>query len=135
MNLIHAAAIVGAGLIIAAGPATAGPGGLAGSQWVKPNPDVVQIQYRDDDAIPEAIIGGVIGGLVGGALGGGCYYNDCGDGDGYYGGGGYYGGYGGYGRGGWRGGGWHGGGGRVGGGGHMAGGGHMGGVGHGGGRR
>ncbi len=92
MTLIHAAAIVGAGLIIAAGPATAGPGILAGSQWVKPDSNVQQIQYGGDDGVPEAIIGGVIGGLVGGALGGNCYYNDCGDDDGYYGGGGYYGG-------------------------------------------
>lgn len=132
MNLIHAAAIVGAGLIIATVPAAAGPIAPASMPWVKPGPDVVQVQYGGD-AIAGAIIGGAVAGLMGGALGGGCYYNDCGDDDGYYGGGGYYGGYGGYG--GWRGRGWHGGHGGWHGGGRVAGGGHMGAVAHGGARR
>jgi hypothetical protein len=129
MSLIRAAAIAGAGLILAAVPAAAGPIAPASMPWVKPGLDVVQVQDAGD-AIAGAIIGGAVAGLVGGALGGGCYYNDCGDDDGYYGGYRGYGGYGGYG--GWRGGGWHGGrggwhgGGRVAaghaGGGHMAGG-------------
>jgi hypothetical protein len=134
MTLIRAAAIVAAGLTLAAGPATAGAAGPAGQQWVEPGSNIVQIQYEGDD-VPGAIIGGVISGLVGGALGGGCYYNDCGDdGGGYYGGG--YGG--GFRRGGWHGGhgGGHGGfhGGEHGG---FHGGGHGGfhGGGHGGGRR
>jgi hypothetical protein len=125
MNRIRVAAIVGAGMMFVTAPALAGVISAAGPQLVKPDSRVEQIRYYRRNVVPEAIIGGIMSGVIGGALGGSCYYNDCGYGDGYYGGGdGYYGGGGGYvGGGGYRGG--RGGGGHVGGGGgHVGGGGH-----------
>jgi hypothetical protein len=100
--------------MLVTGPATAGLINVAGPQTIRPHASVEQIYYRNNAAVPEAIIGGIMSGVIGGALGGSCYYNDCGYGDGYYGGGGgYVGGGGGY-----RGG--RGGGGHVGGGGHAS---------------
>jgi hypothetical protein len=104
MSLIRIAAIA-AGLFLGLAPALAAPLSPAGSQTIRSDASVEQIYYRNSAAIPGAIIGGIMSGVIGGALGGSCYYNDCGYGDGYYGGGdGYYGG--GYGGGrGYRGGG------------------------------
>jgi hypothetical protein len=124
MFLIRIAATACAGLLIGLAPASAAPINLTGPQMIRPNVSVEQIYYRNSAAIPGAIIGGIMSGVIGGALGGSCYYNDCGYGDGYYGGGGgYVGGGGGGGYRGGRGGGGHIGGGGRGGGGH-AGGGH-----------
>jgi hypothetical protein len=123
MSLIRIAATAGAGLFIGLAPASAAPINPAGAQAIGPHAFVEQIYYRNNAAIPGAIIGGIVSGVIGGALGGSCYYNDCGYGDGYYGGGGGY--VGGGGRG-FRGG--RGGGGHVGGGAHV-GGGHAGGHG------
>jgi len=131
MSRIHIAAIVGAGLMFSAASATAGPISPVGAQLVTPGSDVEQVRhryYRNDAAVPAAIIGGMFG-LMGAAVGGNCYYNDCG-GETYYGDDGYVGG-------GYVGGGYGGGRGRGGGGGRAAhaafqGGGH-GGGGHGGG--
>jgi hypothetical protein len=104
-------------LFLGLASASAAPINPAGPQMIGPHAPVEQIYYRNGAAVPAAIIGGIISGVIGGALGGSCYYNDCGYGDGYYGGGG---GYVGGGGGGFRGG--RGGGGRVsaghGGGGH-----------------
>jgi hypothetical protein len=121
MNRIRVIAIVGAGVMLATAPALAAPITPVGLQTIGPNASVEQVYYRNNAAVPEAIVGGIISGVIGGALGGSCYYNDCGYGDGYYGGGGGY-----VGGGGYRGG--RGGGGRVGGGGHAS-------AGHAGGRR
>ena len=129
MNRIRVAAIVGAGMMFAAAPASAGLTSMAGPKLAKPDSQVEQIRYRRN-LVPEAIIGGVISGVLGGVLSGNCYFNDCGYVDGpYYGGDGYYGGgyVGGGGRGGGFRGGGRGGGGRVA---HAAGGGHPGGGGH-----
>ncbi len=120
MTSTRVAAIVGAGMMCMTAPALAGVTSMAGPQLVKPDSQVEQIRYRRN-LVPEAIIGGVISGVLGGVVGGNCYFNDCGYGDGYYGGGGGYVGGGG--------GGHRGGGGRVshaggGGGGHPGGGGH-----------
>jgi hypothetical protein len=120
MSLIRIAAIAGAGLLFGLAPASAVPINPAAPQTIGPDASVEQVYYRNNAAVPEAIIGGIVSGVIGGALGGSCYYNDCGYGDGYYGGGGYAGG-GGYVRGGGRG--FHGG---RGGGAHV-GGGHVGG--------
>jgi len=90
MSLIRIAATAGAGLFLSLTPAAAAPINLAGSQTIRPDASVEQIYYRNNAAIPEAIVGGIISGVIGGALGGSCYYNDCGYGDGYYGGGGSY---------------------------------------------
>jgi hypothetical protein len=124
MSLVRMAAIAGAGLLLGLASASAAPINPVRPQAIVTHADVEQVYYRNNAAIPEAIVGGIVSGVIGGALGGSCYYNDCGYGDGYYGGGG--GGYvagGGGGRGfrGGRGGGV----GRVGGG--HAGGGHAGG--------
>ncbi len=106
MTFIHIATIVGAGLILAAVPAAAGPAAPIGSQLAKSGTDVEQVRYyRGGGAFPAAIIGGVISGVVGGAVGDdSCYYNDCGydDDDGYVGGGYVGGGYRGGGHGGGR---------------------------------
>jgi hypothetical protein len=107
------AAIAGAGLLLGLAPAAAAPINPAGLQTIGPHASVEQVYYRNNAAVPEAIIGGIVSGVIGGALGGSCYYNDCGYGDGYYGGGGGY-----VGGGGGRG--FRGGRGRVGGGGHVA---------------
>jgi hypothetical protein len=125
MSLVRIAAIAGASLLLGLAPASAAPITPAGAQTVGPHASVEQVYYRNNAAIPEAIVGGIVSGVIGGALGGSCYYNDCGYGDGYYGGGdgGYVGGGGG---GGFRGG--RGGGGRVAVG-HAGGGGHAGGHG------
>jgi len=114
MSLVRIAAFAGAGLFLGLAPASAAPINPSGLQTIRPYASIEQIYYRNDAAVPEAIVGGIISGVIGGALGGSCYYNDCGYGDGYYGGGGgYVGGGGGY-RGGRGGGGGHvGGGGRV----------------------
>src|ERR1700684_1530170 len=119
MSLVRMAAIAGAGLLLGLAPASAAPINPAALQTIGPHASVEQVYYRNSAAVPEAIVGGIVSGVIGGALGGSCYYNDCGYGDGYYGGGGYVGGGGGY-----RGG--RGGGGHVGGGGHASagGGGH-----------
>ena len=121
MSLIRIAAIAGAGLLLGLAPASAAPINPAGPLAIGPGTSVEQVYYRNNAAISGAIIGGIVSGVIGGALGGSCYYNDCGYGDGYYGGGGGY-----VGGGGYRGG--RGGGGRVGGGGHAS-------AGHAGGRR
>jgi hypothetical protein len=113
MSLIRTAAIAGAGLLLGLAPASAAPINPAALQTIGPNASVEQVYYRNGAAVPEAIIGGIVSGVIGGALGGSCYYNDCGYGDGYYGGGGGY-----VGGGGGRG--FRGGGGRVGGGAHVA---------------
>jgi hypothetical protein len=105
MSLIRIAATACAGLFIGLAPASAAPTNPAGLQTIRSHASVEQIYYRNNAAVPEAIVGGIISGVIGGALGGSCYYNDCGYGDGYYGGGGYVGGGRGY-RGG-RGGGGH----------------------------
>jgi hypothetical protein len=110
MSLIRIAAIAGAGLLLGLAPASAAPINPAGQPTIGPGAPVEQVYYRNNAAIPGAIIGGIVSGVIGGALGGSCYYNDCGYGDGYYGGGGGYVGGGGGGRG-FRGG--RGGGGRV----------------------
>jgi hypothetical protein len=121
MSLIRMAAMAGAGLLLGLAPASAAPINPAGLQAIGPHASVEPVYYRNNAAVPEAIIGGIVSGVIGGALGGSCYYNDCGYGDGYYGGGG-----GGYVGGGGRG--FRGGGGRVGGGhasvGRVGGGGH-----------
>lgn len=130
MSLIRIAATAGAGLFLGLAPASAAPINPAAPRTIGPHASVEQIYYRNDAAVPAAILGGIVSGVIGGALGGSCYYNDCGYGDGYYGGGdGYYGGggYVGGGRG-YRGG--RGGGGHIGGGGHVNVG-HAGGAGHG----
>jgi hypothetical protein len=114
MSLIRIAAIAGAGLFLGLAPASAAPINPAGPQTIGPRTSVEQVYYRNNAAVPEAIIGGIVSGVIGGALGGSCYYNDCGYGDGYYGGGG--GGY--VGGGGYRGA--RGGGARAGGGGHAS---------------
>jgi hypothetical protein len=88
MSLIRIAAIAGAGIVLCLASASAAPINPAGSQTVRPDTSVEQIYYRNNAAVPEAIIGGIVSGVIGGALGGSCYYNDCGYGDGYYGGGG-----------------------------------------------
>ena len=99
MNRIRVIAIVGAGVMLATAPALAAPITPVGLQTIGPNASVEQVYYRNNAAVPEAIVGGIISGVIGGALGGSCYYNDCGYGDGYYGGGGgYRGGRGGVGR-------------------------------------
>jgi hypothetical protein len=122
MTLLKVAAIVGAGVIFAATPASAGVISVASLQLVKPDSQVEQIRYVN----PGAIIGGVISGVLGGVVGGDCYFNDCGYDNGPY----YGGGYGGRGRGGgFRGGGRGGGGVRVS---HAVGGGHASSAGHGG---
>ncbi len=90
MNRYRAAAIIGAGMMLVTGPATAGLINVAGPQTIRPHASVEQIYYRNNAAVPEAIIGGIMSGVIGGALGGSCYYNDCGYGDGYYGGGGIW---------------------------------------------
>jgi hypothetical protein len=105
MSLVRIAAIAGAGLFLGLAPASAVPINPAGSQMMRPHAPVEQVYYQNGAAVPEAIVGGIVSGVIGGALGGSCYYNDCGYGDGYYGGGG--GGYVGGGRG------YRGGGGRV----------------------
>ena len=92
MSLIRIAATAGAGLFLGLAPASAAPINPAGPQMIRPHASVEQIYYRNNAAIPGAIIGGIMSGVIGGALGGSCYYNDCGYGDGYYGGGGYVGG-------------------------------------------
>jgi hypothetical protein len=117
MSLIRVAAIAGASLFFGLAPASAAPINPAGSQTIRPGTALEQVYYRNNAAVPEAIIGGIVSGVIGGALGGSCYYNDCGYGDGYYGGGGGYVGGGGGGRG-YRGG--RVGGGHVGGGGRVA---------------
>ena len=127
MSLIRIAATAGAGLFLGLAPVSAAPINPAAPQTIRPHASVEQIYYRNNAAVPEAILGGIISGVIGGALGGSCYYNDCGYGDGYYGGGGGGGGYVGGGRG-YRGG--RGGGGHIGGGGHVNVG-HAGGGGHG----
>jgi hypothetical protein len=114
MNRVRVIAIVGAGVMLATAAVSAAPINLLAPQRVRPRVSVEQIYYRNDVAVPGAIVGGIISGVIGGALGGSCYYNDCGYGDGYYGGGG--GGY--VGGGGYRGG--RGGGGRAGGSGHAS---------------
>ena len=121
MSRFRIAATAGCGLFLVLAPASAAPINPAGPQTISPHLSVEQIYYRqyNNAAVPEAIVGGIVSGVIGGALGGSCYYNDCGYGDGYYGGGGGYVGGGGY-RGGR--------GGRVGGGGHAS-------AGHAGGRR
>jgi hypothetical protein len=130
MSLVRIAATAGAGLFLGLAPASAAPINPAALQTIRPHASLEQIYYRNNAAVPAAILGGIVSGVIGGALGGSCYYNDCGYGDGYYGGGGYVGGGGGYGGGrGYRGG--RGGGGHIGGGGHVGGGGHAGGAGHG----
>jgi len=101
MNRYLVAATIGAGMIFVTGPASAAPINPAGPQTISPHLSVEQIYYRqyNNAAVPEAIVGGIVSGVIGGALGGSCYYNDCGYGDGYYGGGGgYRGGRGGVGR-------------------------------------
>ena len=99
MNRIRVIAIVGAGVMLATAPALAAPITPVGLQTIGPNASVEQVYYRNNAAVPEAIVGGIVSGVIGGALGGSCYYNDCGYGDGYYGGGGgYRGGRGGVGR-------------------------------------
>jgi hypothetical protein len=113
MNRIRVIAIVGAGVMLATTPALAAPINPVGPQTIRPHA-VEQVYYRNNAAVPEAIVGGIVSGVIGGALGGSCYYNDCGYGDGYYGGGG--GGY--VGGGGYRGA--RGGGARAGGGGHAS---------------
>ncbi|WP_291565731.1 hypothetical protein [Bradyrhizobium sp.] len=121
MSLIRIAATAGAGLFLGLAPASAAPINPAAPQTIGPHASVEQIYYRNDAAVPAAILGGIVSGVIGGALGGSCYYNDCGYGDGYYGGGGYVGGgYVGGGRGyrGGRGGGGHVNVGHAGGGGH-----------------
>jgi hypothetical protein len=106
MSLIRIAAIAGAGLFLGLAPASAAPINPAGPQTIGPGASVEQVYYRNNAAVPAAIVGGIVSGVIGGALGGSCYYNDCGYGDGYYGGGGGYVGGGGYGGGrGFRGGG------------------------------
>ncbi len=126
MSFIRIAATAGAGLFLGLAPASAAPINPAGLRTIGPHTSVERIYYRNNAAVPEAIIGGILSGVIGGAIGGSCYYNDCGYGDGYYGGGGYVGGGRGY-RGG-RGVGRVGGVGRIGGGGHV---GHAGGGGRG----
>jgi hypothetical protein len=125
MSLIRIAATAAAGLFIGLAAASAAPINPVGPQTIRPDALVEQVYYRhyNNAAVPAAIIGGLVSGVIGGAIGGSCYYNDCGYGDGYYGGGGpvYVGG----GGRGYRGGGGHVGGGHVGGG--HAGGGHAGG--------
>ena len=122
MSLIRIAATAGAGLLLGLAAASAAPINPSAPQAIGPHAFVEQIYYRNDAAVPAAILGGIVSGVIGGALGGSCYYNDCGYGDGYYGGGGYVGGGGGYGGGrGYRGG--RGGGGHVNVG-HAGGGGH-----------
>jgi hypothetical protein len=121
MSLIRIAATAGAGLFLGLAPVSAAPINPAAPQTIGPHASVEQIYYRNDAAVPAAILGGIVSGVIGGALGGSCYYNDCGYGDGYYGGGGYVGGgYVGGGRGyrGGRGGGGHVNVGHAGGGGH-----------------
>jgi hypothetical protein len=131
MSLIRVAVTAGVGLLLGLAPVSAAPINPAGPQSIgTTHAGVEQVYYRNNAAVPEAIIGGILSGVVGGAIGGSCYYNDCGYGDGYYGGGGgYVGGGGGRGFHGGRGGGGRVGG-HVGGSGH-AGGGHAGGGGHG----
>jgi hypothetical protein len=108
MSLIRMAAIAGAGLLLGLAPASAAPINPAALQTIGPHASVEQVYYRNSAAVPEAIVGGIVSGVIGGALGGSCYYNDCGYGDGYYGGGGgYVGGGGGRGFRGGRGGGVH----------------------------
>jgi hypothetical protein len=72
MNRIRVAAIVGAGMMFLAAPASAGLVSVAGPQMMKPNSQVEQVSYRRN-LIPEAIIGGVISGVLGGVIGGNCY--------------------------------------------------------------
>jgi hypothetical protein len=128
MSLIRVAATVGVGLFLGLAPASAAPINPTALQKMGPGANVEQIYYRNNAAAGAAIIGGIVSGVIGGALGGSCYYNDCGYGDGYYGGGGGGGYVGGGGGRGFRGG-------RGGGGGHVGGGhasgGHAGGGGHG----
>jgi hypothetical protein len=125
MSLLRIAAIAGAGLLLGLAPASAAPINPAGLQTTGPHAAIEQVYYRNNAAVPEAIIGGIVSGVIGNAIGGSCYYNDCGYGDdGYYGGGGGY--VGGGGGRGFRGG--RGGGGRGGGVAHV-GGGHTGGHG------
>jgi hypothetical protein len=88
MSLVRIAAIAGAGLLLGLAPASAAPINPAGPQTIGPDASVEQVYYRNGAAVPEAIVGGIVSGVIGGALGGSCYYNDCGYGDGYYGGGG-----------------------------------------------
>jgi len=124
MTLLKVAAIVGAGMMLAATSAPAGVVSMAGPQLARPDSQVERIRYVN----PGAIIGGVISGVLGGVVGGDCYFNDCGYDNGPYYGGSYGGGYGGRGRGGGLHGGGRGGGGvrisHAGGGGGHAGGGH-----------
>lgn len=98
MSLIRIIATAGAGLFLGLAPASAAPIYPAGPRTTGPHASVEQIYYRNNAAVPEAIVGGIISGVIGGALGGSCYYNDCGYGDGYYGGGYVGGGYAGGGR-------------------------------------
>jgi hypothetical protein len=91
MSLVRIAAIAGAGLLLGLAPASAAPINPAGLQTIGAHDAIEQVYYRNNAAVPEAIIGGIVSGVIGNAIGGSCYYNDCGYGDdGYYGGGGGY---------------------------------------------